>query len=116
MNDLAVPCRTRSRMGAWLLCDSVHVQRDQALQMAVPAPAPAMAAPAAASASPDAASAYARLRPRTEGVLFGTGIQVAGQAFFAGQQHTSNVKYAQMTRIATKGGGSLGPHSVRDPV
>ncbi len=102
-----VPQRTRSRMGTWLACGDASVLCDQALQVAVPA---------TASARPDAAGVLARPQVRTEASLFGAGIQVAGQAIFAGQQHTSNVKYAQMTRIATKGGGSLGPHPARDPV
>ncbi|HET7015505.1 MAG TPA: hypothetical protein VFI65_16425 [Streptosporangiaceae bacterium] len=57
------------------------------------------------------------VRPQArQAYLFGKGIQVAGQAEYARQQHMSNLKFAHKTRIATQSGGALGPHPARDPV
>jgi hypothetical protein len=108
LNSLAdvAPARARSLTGTPLACGATPVPCGQVDQIA--------GLPRASSASPLFA---ARPRGRSaSSYLFDTATQAAGQAELARQQHASNVKYAHMTRIATKGGGSLGPHPARDPV
>lgn len=72
---------------------------------------------AALAFMPEAALAYVPCGPQGhQAYLLSNGIQVAGQAEYVRQQHTSNLKFAHKTRIATQSGGALGPHPARDPV
>ncbi len=48
-------------------------------------------------------------------VLFGTATHAASQANVA-VQASSQKKYARKTRIATAGGGAMGPQPAWDPV
>ena len=102
--DAATTSRQWSPMGALLLGDCAAVSRARAIETTVIRPAAAHAAVAA-------------LRPHAgaESVLVGSATHAANQAKFALQQPTSQ-KYAQTTRIATEGGGALGPPQARDPV
>lgn len=102
--EAAMPSCARSRMGASLLGGCAAVPRDLALETAV-----------VRTAAADVF--FARPRPQaSEGsVLFGNATHAPGQADSARQQRTSQ-KYAHTTRIATAGGGALGPHPARDPV
>jgi hypothetical protein len=72
--------------------------------------------PVRAIARPMSAPAYARPQACTQATASSNGAQVAAQAESVWQQPNSNVKFAHKTRIATRGGGSLGPHLARDPV
>lgn len=92
MADVAAIARDRSGMGASITCGCQAVPRDRA-----------------------AAVAAARPQASTVAVHVGTGCTAAGQAEPSWQQRTTE-KYAHTTRIATAGGGSLGPHPARDPV
>jgi len=103
MVDVAEPSSARLRAGIWLGSGILPIPNADLLTKATPADMPA------------AALAYVRPQER-QAYLFSNGTQVAGQAETAGQQHTSNLKFAHKTRIATQGGGALGPHPARDPV
>jgi hypothetical protein len=81
----------------------------------VPAPKAQLLKKAALAFMPEAALAHVRPQGQ-QADLLSNGIQVAGQAGYVGQQHTSNQKFAHKTRIATRSGGALGPHPARDPV
>jgi hypothetical protein len=97
------PSRARIRTGAWLGSGNV------------PAPKADLLSKAALAFRPDAALAYVRPQAH-QAYLSSGGTQVAGQAEYARQQHTSNQKFDHKTRIATQSGGALGPHPARDPV
>jgi hypothetical protein len=103
MANVAEPSSARLRMGIWLGGVSFPVPDADPLSKA------------AVASLPQAALAYVRPQAHQAYVLSG-GTQVAGQAEYARQQHTSNLKFAHKTRIATQGGGALGPHPARDPV
>jgi hypothetical protein len=111
-NSLAevAPARTRSGMGTCLACGELPVPRDQIREL------PALPMAPIASAKQGTSMPFARPQARKDVFLFGSDAQAAGQVDLTRQQRTSNVKYAHTTRIATKGGGSLGPHPARDPV
>jgi hypothetical protein len=99
--DAAMPASARFRAGASFIggCAAVSRERTEPL--------------AAASAT-----VVAGLRPQASAspVLLGNAAHAAGQAKLASQQRISHNKYARTTRIATHGGGALGPHQAWDPV
>ena len=104
--DVAVPERVRIRAGASLLWTSAPaVPRDRGPERA----AVCLAAAGQAIASP-------RPQASTGAALLGNGAHAAGQAKSASQQPTSKKFAYTMTRIATTGGGAVGPHPARDPV
>lgn len=100
----AEPSSAQLRMGIWLGSGSGLFPVPEADQLNK----------AALASLPEAALAY--VRPQAYQALISDGTQVAGQAEQARQQHTSNLKFAHKTRIATQGGGAMGPHPARDPV
>ncbi len=102
--EAAMPTRALTRTGASLLRGCAPVPGARSLE--------------AATSRPGAAEpVFARPRPQasTGSVLFGNATHAAGQADSARQQRPSQ-KYAHTTRIATAGGGAMGPHPARDPV
>jgi hypothetical protein len=103
MADVAEPSSARLRLGIWLGSASL------------PVPEADLLSKAAVASKPDAALAFVRPQAH-QAYRFSGGTQVAGQAEYVRQQHTSNLKFAHKTRIATQGGGALGPHPARDPV
>jgi hypothetical protein len=107
--DVTAPTRVRPRPGAWLFCGDATVPGGR---LQVSATSEQVTAGFAA-----AGLVAARPQAGTGAVLFGTGIQAAGQAESARQQRTSK-KYAHttLTGIAMNGGGALGSHPARDPV
>ncbi len=102
--DAATATRALTRTGAWLLRDCAAGPSARSLEAAIGRPAAA-------------ALVFARPRPQasTGSVLFGNATHAAGQADSARQQRPSQ-KYARTTRVATAGGGAMGPHPARDPV
>jgi|HubBroStandDraft_1064217.scaffolds.fasta_scaffold62305_1 hypothetical protein len=137
----AAPARTRSSIGALLVCagstaagstaagstsvpggstsvtcdgTSVSCGSVQLTGLAMATANPVLANPVLGNAV--VALPFARPRPRTAAYLFGNDAQAAGQAELARQQRTSNLKYAYTTRTAIQSGGSQGPHPARDPV
>lgn len=101
--DTAVPTRERIRTGIWLGSGILPVPNADLLDKA------------ALVFTPKAALAHVRPQAH-QAYLSSGGTQVAGQAEYARQQHTSNLKFAHKIRTATQGGGALGPHPARDPV
>jgi hypothetical protein len=101
--DVAEPSSARIRTGIWLGSGILPVPNADLLDKA------------ALALMPEAALAYVRPQAH-QAYLFGNGTQVAGQTESVRQQHTSNLKFAHKIRIATQGGGALGPHPARDPV
>ncbi|HEY3905009.1 MAG TPA: hypothetical protein VGM14_13950 [Streptosporangiaceae bacterium] len=97
------PSRARIRAGAWLGSGNI------------PAPKADRLSKAALAFMPEAASACVRPQAH-QAYLFSNGTQVAGQAEYVRQQHTSTQKFNHKTRIATQSGGALGSHPARDPV
>jgi hypothetical protein len=142
----AAPARTRSSIGALLVCagstaagstaagstsvpggstsvtcdgTSVSCGSVQLTGLAMATANPVLANPVLANpvlGNAVVALPFARPRPRTAAYLFGNDAQAAGQAELARQQRTSNLKYAYTTRTAIQSGGSQGPHPARDPV
>ena len=102
--DAIEPSSARLCTGTWLLGSGN-----------IPAPKAQLLKKAALAFMPEAALAYVRPQGH-QAYLLSNGIQVAGQAEYVRQQHTSNQKFAHKTRIATRSGGALGPHPARDPV
>src|SRR5262249_22262366 len=103
MVDATEPSCARLHMGIWLGSGNIPVPNADLLNKA------------ALALLPEAALAHVRPQAH-QAYLFGNGTQVAGQAEYVRQQHTSNLKFAHKTRIATQSGGALGPHPARDPV
>jgi hypothetical protein len=103
MADVAEPSCARLRTGIWLGSGIL------------PVPKAGLMDKAALAFLPEAALAHVRPQEH-QAYLSSNGTQVAGQAENARQQHTSNLKFAHKIRIATQGGGALGPHPARDPV
>ena len=103
MADVAEPSCARIRTGIWLGSGILPVPNADLLDKA------------ALAFTPKAALAH--VRPQAHQAYLSSGsTQVAGQAEYARQQHTSNLKFAHKIRTATQGGGALGPHPARDPV
>jgi hypothetical protein len=103
MVNATEPSSARLGVGIWLGSGNIPVPNADVLNKA------------ALAFMPGAALAY--VRPQVhQAYLFSNGTQVAGQAEYVRQQHTSNLKFAHKTRIATQSGGALGPHPARDPV
>ncbi|MGN6680973.1 MAG: hypothetical protein ACTHKL_24690 [Streptosporangiaceae bacterium] len=102
--DAALSSRALSRTGASFTGSCAAVSRERAET--------AVASKAAATA------VVAGMRPHASAsaVSFGNAAHAAGKANLALQQRTSQKKYARTTRIATQGGGAMGPHPAWDPV
>ncbi len=107
--DAAMPARALSRTGASFVGGCTAVPRERAIETE---PARTEAARTAA-----VATLVAGLRPQACAgtVLFGTATHAASQANVASQA-SSQKKYARKTRIATAGGGAMGPQPAWDPV
>ena len=101
--SVSEPSCARIRPGIWLGSGNVPALKAGQLDKA------------ALAFMPEAGLTYVRPQAH-QADLFGNGTQVAGQAEYARQQHTTNLKFAHKTRIATQSGGSVGPHPARDPV
>jgi hypothetical protein len=100
--DAAMPARARSRTGASFVGGCAAVSRERA--------------ETAVTSRAAAATSVAGPRPQASAVSFGNAAHAAGKANAALQQRISQKKYARTTRIATFGGGAVGPQPAWDPV
>jgi hypothetical protein len=112
--DAAMPARALSRTGASFAGGCTAVPRERVIETE---PARTNAARTEAARTAAVATLVAGLRPQasTGTVLFGTATHAASQANVA-LQASSQKKYARKTRIATAGGGAMGPQPAWDPV
>ncbi|MDR2986140.1 MAG: hypothetical protein LBV34_14990 [Nocardiopsaceae bacterium] len=117
--EAAMPARMRIRAGASFIGGCAAVSRERTEPLAAGTVDASTAAASTGAASTGAsATVVAGLRPQASAspVFLGNAAHAAGKAILASQQRISHNKYARTTRIATQGGGALGPHQAWDPV